>query len=204
MRIDLEQFFASSLSLRSTMTLDPKITRAIGDDLRTDLIKTPLAEGETYEVQGRKYTSFIFLYAQDDGSNLNFLMNLTAASGYEQETALPAERILSALTAIKGDQTVATEAVFQYPLATFSSTLSLPFKVPSVPGGIFDEMIGFRIVKLEKDRKVYDVTTERPDERILVNTVRFTYVGTLSGDLPKVILEAAQRVSERFVARVHE
>ena len=79
--------------------------------------------------------------------------------------------------------------------------ISLPMKYIEVPNMPFDRIQGLHLVKLDNNETKYDVFLEAPARGVLIETIIFKYMSTISESLPDKILTEAESISNRFVLK---
>jgi hypothetical protein len=110
----------------------------------------------------------------------------------------PLSQMLSCLCDIKDSLTFDVEAFFEYNPKKFKNIFSLPFKLED--NGSFDEIRGYRMVKLAKNKKLYTIIMDRPDSnKDFYHTVFFSYTGNINESLPENILKEACNISKKGI-----
>lgn len=127
-----------------------------------------------------------------------------SALEFEHEEAKPVRYLFDLIAKDRIETTLRCSLFFHYPSASWDSSIILPlmpFDIPSMP---FDEIRGFRAVKLADDRKTkYSIVVDRPESKDYHHAVTFSFVASFDHEVVASLLKEGISISRQFV-RPHE
>lgn len=110
----------------------------------------------------------------------------------------PISQMFEVLSSVGGTHNFSCKARFRYPATEYQSIVGIPVRLEESKALPYNEIRGLRVVRREGEEILYDVSLDRRNEDIYVET-EFNYVGMFSTELPSSILSSASEISSAFV-----
>jgi hypothetical protein len=109
----------------------------------------------------------------------------------------PVSQLLECLKELNNDKiTFDCNVKFEYVPSKHNSVVPLPLRLPS---SLFDEVRGFRFIKMKNKELNFDVIIERPFNKKIYHSINYEYEGKFSQELPRVIFDLAINISKNFI-----
>ncbi len=119
---------------------------------------------------------------------------------FEHEEAKPVRYLFDLIAKDRIETTLRCSVFFHYPSASWDSSIMLPFTPFDIPLMPFDEIRGFRAVKLADDRKTkYSIVVDRPESKDYHHAVTFSFVASFDHEVVTSLLKEGISISRQFV-----
>lgn len=110
----------------------------------------------------------------------------------------PVSNLLNCLKEIRNKILFDCIARFEYASSKYNSVVPLPIKLRAT---LFDEIIGFRLVKHKNKELYYDIIIEKPIKGKINHSISFDCNEKFSNKLPKIIFDKINDISKSFIAK---
>ncbi len=201
-KFDMPKNHATGLFIEADFQIDPQqFSDALGDYAEV------FGRGRTYftNLYSRRklgHLALMYFTPEDKGKyhlDIVYRVNRGDAPAPPREVQT-LNFAIDALGPMLGSLDFDVTANFSYHLEHFTSNVRIPITLASHSESDFDEIRGFRLVKLGQNSDVkYSIIIDNPVEDFVTHSLLFTYAGKLADDTIRDIFRFAVETSNRFI-----
>lgn len=203
MSLNLSSFNCKSFRISTKCEVEQNLLEKIKkcSNLNEKAIKgRGIAFGNVYLANKKKHTAIGFVEEPSKKDKcLIVIFYLVGSLIKKTDKIKPISDLFLCLSEIKNIYKFRCEAKFEYAPSKYNSMIPLPLKMQ---GFLLDEITGFRGKKKLKNKElVFDIITERPDNKKIYHSIFFDYKGKFSPKLPKNVFGLADEASKSCIMK---
>jgi len=203
MNINLASFNCKSFRISTKCEVEQNLLEKIKkcSNLSEKAIKDRgIVFGNVYLANKKKHTAIGFVEEPSKKDKCLIVIFYRIGSLIKKTDKIkPISDLLLCLSEIKNIYKFECEARFEYAPSKYDSKIPLPLKME---GFLLDEIRGFRGTKKLKNKElVFDIITERPDNKKIYHLIHFDYKGKFSPKFTKNVFDLADEASKSCIMK---